>query len=97
MRASHQSRGGGSQFAHQFRKCAGADYGHEQHVTLDALCQPCLLDRAGGDAAGARDQFAALLPIRERIQGPEHPETLADRHNLARWTRRTGGRGWRTV
>jgi len=24
-----------------------------------------------GDAAGARDQFAALLPISERVQGPE--------------------------
>ena len=29
-----------------------------------------------GDAAGARDQFAALLPVRERVLGPEHPDTL---------------------
>lgn len=41
---------------------------------------------AAGDAAGARDQLAALLPIRERIQGLEHPETLATRDELARWT-----------
>ena len=39
-----------------------------------------------GDAAGARDQFAELLPIRERVLGPEHPDTLTTRRNLASWT-----------
>ena len=29
-----------------------------------------------GDAAGARDQYAALLPVRERVSGAEHPDTL---------------------
>jgi hypothetical protein len=38
-----------------------------------------------GDAAGARDQFAALLPIRERVSGAEHPATLSARANLAYW------------
>jgi len=33
------------------------------------------------------DQFAALLPVRERISGPEHPDTLAARGDLARWAR----------
>ena len=42
------------------------------------------------DAAGARDQFAALLPIVERVQGPEHPNTLTGRHELARWTGQAG-------
>ena len=32
-----------------------------------------------GDAAAARDQFAALLPVRERVLGPEHPDTLTAR------------------
>jgi hypothetical protein len=41
---------------------------------------------AAGDAAGARDQFAALLPIRERVLGPEHPDTLTTRASLAYWT-----------
>jgi len=36
-----------------------------------------------GDAATARDQFAALLPVAERVFGPEHPDTLAARANLA--------------
>ncbi len=43
-----------------------------------------------GDAAGARDQFAALLPVRERVLGPEHPDTLTTRHDLARWTGEAG-------
>jgi hypothetical protein len=44
-----------------------------------------------GDAAGARDQFAALLPIQERVLGPEHPHTLATRTSLAHWTERSQG------
>jgi hypothetical protein len=39
-----------------------------------------------GDAAAARDQYAELVPIRARVLGPEHPETLATRQALARWT-----------
>ncbi len=41
-----------------------------------------------GDAAAARDQFAALLPIRERVLGPEHPDALRDRAHLAYWIER---------
>ena len=36
---------------------------------------------------GARDQYAALLPFRERVSGPEHPYTLGNRRNLVYWTR----------
>jgi hypothetical protein len=42
------------------------------------------------DAAGARDLFAALLPVRERELGPEHPDILATRANLAYWTGKAG-------
>ena len=45
-----------------------------------------------GDAAGARDQFAALLPVEERVLGPEHHETLIVRGNLAYWTE--DAQGW---
>ena len=41
-----------------------------------------------GNAAGARDQFAALLPLVDG--GPEHPDTLATRAHLARWTGAAG-------
>ncbi|MEU7864221.1 tetratricopeptide repeat protein [Nonomuraea sp. NPDC049141] len=43
-----------------------------------------------GDAAGARDQFAALLPIQERVLGAEHPYTLTTRHNVACWMGEVG-------
>ena len=41
-----------------------------------------------GDAAGARDQFAALLPMSEQVSGPEHPDTLTTRHELTYWADR---------
>jgi hypothetical protein len=34
--------------------------------------------------------FAALLPARERVSGPDHPDTLTARHELAQWTGRAG-------
>jgi hypothetical protein len=40
-----------------------------------------------GDPAGARDQYASLLPVLERVSGPEHPITLDARDGLAHWTR----------
>ena len=43
-----------------------------------------------GDAAAARDQFAALLPVAKRILGPDHPDTLAARASLAYWTGQAG-------
>jgi hypothetical protein len=39
----------------------------------------------------ARDQLAALLPVRERVSGAEHPDTLATRANLAYWTGKAEG------
>jgi len=44
-----------------------------------------------GDAAAARDQYAALLPIRERVLGAGHPETIAARTNLAQWSQQANG------
>jgi predicted component of type VI protein secretion system len=35
----------------------------------------------------ARDQYAALLPVFERVCGAEHPQTRTARGNLARWTK----------
>ena len=43
-----------------------------------------------GDPPAARDQYAALLPVFERVLGPEHPDTLAARGNLACWTGEAG-------
>jgi len=43
-----------------------------------------------GDPAGARDQYALLLPIVERGLGPEHLYTLLTRAHLAYWTGMAG-------
>ena len=43
-----------------------------------------------GNAPAARDQFAALVPVCERVLGAEHPDTLAARGELAYWTGRAG-------
>ena len=47
--------------------------------------------RAVGDAAGARDQFAALLPLSEQVHGTDHPATMTARHQLAYWTEELRG------
>src|ERR1700740_620221 len=44
----------------------------------------------GGDAAGARDQYAALVPVYERVSGRQHPDTLPARERLAKWTAKAG-------
>jgi hypothetical protein len=43
-----------------------------------------------GNYPAAQDLFAALLPVRERVLGPEHPGTLTARHELATWTGQAG-------
>jgi len=42
------------------------------------------------DPAGTRDQCAALLLVREQTLGPEHPDTLDTRSDLAYWTGEAG-------
>ena len=53
--------------------------------------QPRPLDRGGGGRSPARQQYAALLPVRERVSGPDHPDTLKARANLTYWTGRDAG------
>ena len=65
-------------------------YGAEHPGTLSARGYLAYWTGEAGDAAGARDQFAALLPIRERVLGPEHRDTLNARDYLARWTGQAG-------
>ena len=43
--------------------------------------------------AAARDLLAALLPVCERVSGPEHPDTLIICGKLARWTGEAGDPG----
>ena len=41
----------------------------------------------------ARDLFATLLPDVRRVLGPDHPDTLTGRANLAHWTGEAGDAG----
>ena len=65
-------------------------YGDEHPYTLAARASLARWTGEAGDAAAARDQFAALLPICERLLGPEDLNTLVTRANLAYWTGETG-------
>jgi hypothetical protein len=58
--------------------------------TLAARSELAYSTGLAGDAAGARDQFAVLVPAAERVLGPEHPDTLAARASLAYWTGQAG-------
>jgi hypothetical protein len=65
-------------------------HGPERPRTLDARHSLACWTGEAGDAAGARDQAAALLPIHEGVLGAEHPDTLTARSNLAYWTGQAG-------
>ncbi|HEV3295732.1 MAG TPA: FxSxx-COOH system tetratricopeptide repeat protein, partial [Streptosporangiaceae bacterium] len=65
-------------------------YGAEHRDTLAARQELARLTGLAGDVVAARDQYAALLPVRERVLGPEHRDTLTTRGDLARWTGAAG-------
>jgi hypothetical protein len=65
-------------------------YGPEHPNALGARAHLARWTGEAGDPAGARDQCAALLPVRQRVSGPEHPDTLADHANIATWTGQAG-------
>ncbi len=58
-------------------------YGVEHRDTLIARHELAHWTGRVKDAAGARDQFAALLPVVERVFGPEDAYTLIARGNFA--------------
>jgi len=62
--------------------------GPDHSATLAARANLAEWTGQAGDAAGARDQLAALLPVREQVSGPEHPDTFKTRNGLAYWTRK---------
>jgi hypothetical protein len=64
--------------------------GREHPLTLGARANIARWTGEAGDAAGVRDQLAALLPVRERVSGPEHPDTLTARAHLAYLTEEAG-------
>ncbi|MEU6797731.1 NB-ARC domain-containing protein, partial [Nonomuraea wenchangensis] len=67
-----------------------ATLGAEHPQTLAARHNLACGRGEAGDAAAARDQLAALLPITERVLGRLHPSALITRNQLARWTGQAG-------
>ena len=65
-------------------------YGPEHPDVLTARANLAYWSGHAGDAARARDQYAALLRIREQVLGPEHPDTSSARHHLAYWSGEAG-------
>ncbi|MFD0476379.1 tetratricopeptide repeat protein [Nonomuraea thailandensis] len=63
-----------------------ASVGTEHPSTLAARHELAGWTGLTWDTATAREQFAALLPIRERVLGVEHPDTLITRSYLANHT-----------
>ena len=61
------------------------------NLTTSARAELAYWTGQAGDAAGAREQLAVLLLIRERVLGAGHPHILTTRDNLAYWTGETGG------
>jgi hypothetical protein len=59
---------------------------HSDAYHLEPLTLLFLQARRGVCGYEARDQYGALLPVGERVQGAEHPDTLTTRNQLARWT-----------
>lgn len=66
------------------------ELGAEHPSTLAARVSIAALTGTRGDPAGARDQYAALLPVMEQVLGPQHADTLTAHSEFAYWTGRVG-------
>jgi hypothetical protein len=63
--------------------------GPEHPETLSARYELARWTGKAGDAAGARDQFAALVPLSAQVLGPEHPATEKIRASLVQCRQRS--------
>ncbi|GLZ77472.1 hypothetical protein Afil01_22790 [Actinorhabdospora filicis] len=54
---------------------------NSNNVLINAEAHPVLFQ--AGDATGAAHAFEELLPNHLRLLGPDHPNTLTTRNNLA--------------
>lgn len=64
----------------RIRESLGSD-----HRTPSLPAAIWLYGPGAGDAADAREVFAALLPVLGRVLGPAQPETLAVHDSIAFW------------
>ena len=75
---------------HQVLETRQASLGPDHPEMLTARASLARWTGQAGNAAAARDQFAALVPVMEQVLGAEHPGTLTARASLAYWTGQTG-------
>jgi hypothetical protein len=68
---------------------------HRRTASNNLIARSSLADWTGmaGNAARARDQYAVVLPIFERVTGPERTPYLTIRGNFARWTEQAKAAG----
>uniref|UniRef100_UPI0035B2B911 tetratricopeptide repeat protein n=1 Tax=Zoogloea sp. TaxID=49181 RepID=UPI0035B2B911 len=57
---------------------------------LSVCCNIAYWTGESGDAGTALYMYEALLQVRQRVLGPDHPDTLITRHNIAGWTGECG-------
>jgi hypothetical protein len=57
---------------------------------LRLLAELARLAGERGDAMDTRERYSALVQAREQVSGPEHPDTLTARCDLAYWTAKAG-------
>jgi hypothetical protein len=75
------------------RLCSASLRLREHPDTLAARSNLAHWTGQAGNAAAAREQLAGLLPVVERVLGPEHPDTVTTRNNLAHLRRKAGDFG----
>ena len=81
-------------------RCCGCTVGYSQirnassGLTTPKRCSRATILPAGparrGSARRALRLYRELLPDRQRVLGPDHPDTLGTRHHIARWTGEAG-------
>jgi hypothetical protein len=72
-----------------------ASLGPHRPLTAQSLHDLATLLRDQSDPTAARPLFVRALAIRERVLGPDHPDTVATRRALAELA--AGGDGWLTA
>ncbi|MEU4831817.1 tetratricopeptide repeat protein [Streptosporangium sp. NPDC023615] len=80
----------GRTLQHRRLTAVSDQFGSEHPDTLTAQHTLAYWTGRAGDAVAAREMFAQLLPLKERVLGAEHPDTLITRHDLAHWTGQAG-------
>jgi len=87
------SYGAALELQQRIHDASARSFGPEDPALLTARHDLAFWTGEAGDPAGARDQFAALLPVIEQVHGPEHPRTLSAHADLAHWIRCAGSPG----